>query len=122
MVQQQCNRDKSDDACNICGKKGHWHRECPELNGNKRFNSKNKSARNNPGRCDQQKGNPGCRTPPKDGENEIKHVDGKKFYWCKKCHRWTQNAFGTCLDSIARNSNKMVEILCDLSKICSKPK
>ena len=58
LVQQQHNRDKSDDACNNCGKKGHWHRECPELNGNKKFNSRNKSARNNPGRREQKKGNP----------------------------------------------------------------
>ena len=35
--------------------------------------------------------------------------------------KFARNAFGTCLDSIARNSNKMVEILCDLSKIYSKP-
>ena len=46
LVQQQCNRDKSEDACNNCGKKGHWRRECPELNGNKKFNSRNKSDRN----------------------------------------------------------------------------
>ena len=35
--------------------------------------------------------------------------------------QFTRNAFGTCLDSIARNSHKMVEILHDLSKIYSKP-
>ena len=35
--------------------------------------------------------------------------------------KFAGNAFGTCLDSITRNSNKVVEILCDLSKNHSKP-
>ena len=62
----------------------------------KRTNSRNKSERNNPGRKDAKRsenvrnGGSGPRTPPpKDGESEIKFINGKKKYWCSKCNRWT---------------------------------
>ena len=48
-------RDKSKDTCHNCGKPGHWAGSCPEkkgrgFNGTRRVNSRDKSARNNPGR------------------------------------------------------------------------
>ena len=40
LVQQQNNRDKSNDTCDHCGEKGHWANNCPKLSGNKKFNPK----------------------------------------------------------------------------------
>ena len=58
-------------------------------------NSSNKSARNNS--KSKANGRPGSRgngsakrtPPPKEGEAEIKFINGVKKYWCTKCNRWT---------------------------------
>ena len=96
LVQNATKYDKSKDKCHNCGQRGHWSRDCPQKktgrsNRNQRDpnrgkpNSRNKSARNNPGRAT-------ARTPPpKPGESEIKFIDGKKKYWCKECNRWTES-------------------------------
>ena len=62
----------------------------------KRHNSSNKSARNNPNQKGSKqsdtrpKGKQSNRTPPpKNGESEIKFIDGKKKYWCATCNCWT---------------------------------
>lgn len=81
-------RDKSGDECNNCGDKGHWARDCPKKKGTCGPNSRNKSLRNNPGKGGPRRGGVN-RIPPKDGESEIKFIDGKKSYWCAKCRRWT---------------------------------
>ena len=87
-------RDKSNDVCKNCNKKGHWARECPE--GKKKgytpktFVPRNKSARSVPGKDGSRRPGSSPRTPPpKDGESEIKFINGKKSYWCSKCNRWT---------------------------------
>ena len=77
-----CN--KTDDKCNECGQKGHWARDCPKMNKDNRFNSRNKSEKNNLGKKGSCKVRPTCILP-KDGEGEIKFIDGKKSYWCSKC-------------------------------------
>ena len=46
---QNAPSGKKQGNCHNCGSPDHWARECPQ-NKNKRFNSRNKSARNNPGR------------------------------------------------------------------------
>ena len=59
----------------------------------KPFNSRNKSARNNPKKRGPNGNGSGGSTPnyppPKNGESEIKVIDGVKRYWCAKCNRWT---------------------------------
>ena len=86
-------RDKSKDTCNHCGEVGHWASSCPKKKQGrgKQFNSGQKSARNNPGKRGQRGGGfSSPRTPPpKNGESEIKFINGKKSYWCAKCNRWT---------------------------------
>ena len=52
----------------------------PDFKG-KKFNSRDKSARNNPKK--------NLPAGPKPGESEIKFIDGTKRYWCAKCNRWT---------------------------------
>ena len=76
-------RDKSNDICRKCGKKGHWARDCPlnRSQGRPRFNRNNTKKSNSSSKW----------APPKNGESEIKHIDGKKKYWCGKCKRWTNN-------------------------------
>ena len=82
------NRDKSKDECNNCGQKGHWARDCPQKKKTRGANSRSKSLRNNPTKGGPKRGGVN-RIPPKDGESEIKFIDGKKSYWCAKCKRWT---------------------------------
>ena len=99
-VQSKSNGTKGN--CHNCGSPDHWARECPKpkQNGSKGNNSRFKSQRNNPGRGNFGRGKPGrgnpgrgnppTRTPPpKEGESEIKFINGKKSHWCSKCNRWT---------------------------------
>ena len=89
------SRDKSNDLCKNCNKKGHWARECPEKKKGgynaKPFNTRGKtSSSGNSGRDGSRRNNSSPRTPPpKSGEAEIKFINGKKSYWCSKCNRWT---------------------------------
>ncbi len=87
-------RDKTEDICNLCGQKGHWARDCPNKKKIKNeprrsplSNPKNKSGKSSRTPA---KRSPGSKIPPpKQGESEIKFVNGKKHYWCAKCKRWT---------------------------------
>ena len=90
-IQSVGGQDKSKDSCNNCGDLGHWASTCPKKKWNrgKRFNSKDKSNQNNPGRRGQHSGS-SPRTPlPKNGESEIKFINNKKHYWCAKCNCWS---------------------------------
>ena len=101
LNQGPANRDKSSDTCNNCKKKGHWARDCPDKR--RGGGGRSQSGRNNP-RFNSGQGNSGRGglrgsaprggqqsrpPPPKPGESEIKHLNGKKTYWCAKCNRWT---------------------------------
>jgi hypothetical protein len=67
-------RDKSKDFCRICGKPGHWAKDCPKNKGKRNHRQPNRLSK---------------WAPPKPNENEIKLIDGKKKYWCATCKRWT---------------------------------
>ncbi len=88
-------RDKSEDICNLCGQKGHWARDCPnkkKIKGEpRRSHSSNlKGKGGKTGRTSSKRSSPSSKIPPpKQGESEIKFVNGKKHYWCAKCNRWT---------------------------------
>ena len=97
---QNAMRDKSQDTCNICGKKGHWANECPnKKNGGKRSMDRrtnkhkrfphNNNHNNNNGRSRRME--TWQTTPPKPGEPQTKTVPGKSkpFHWCAECHRWS---------------------------------
>ena len=81
------NRDKSKDKCAICGKLGHWAKDCkmknykntPHLKANNaNFQVRNKGASN------------WKYVPPTPGQNPtIRHM-GANFQWCAKCRRWTK--------------------------------
>jgi transposase InsO family protein len=115
------NRDKSSDACNNCGEKGHWARECPKKS-NRAGNSNRYPPRGGApprgggqrpasgqynGRRDS-RATPrtgsrpsGPRPPgtgrfstlpaPKPGESETRMHGDRKIYYCQKCKRWTSN-------------------------------
>jgi hypothetical protein len=115
------NRDKSSDACNNCGEKGHWARECPKKStrtGNStRYPPRNGGPPRGGGQrpaSDQYNGRrdnrstprPGSRPSgqrapgagrfstlpaPKPGESETKMHGDRKIYYCQKCKRWTSN-------------------------------
>ena len=75
LVRSDQDRDKSRDKCNNCGALGHWAKDCRKKSkggsGN-RFNSGDKSKRNNPRKNNSKRGGVSNRTPaPKDGESEM---------------------------------------------------
>ena len=91
------SRDKSNDICSYCKKKGHWARDCRKKKrdqgaGNGGTGASQKS--NQKGKKDTGK-NRRKRTPkydypaPKEGESEIKDANGTKIMWCDKCKFWT---------------------------------
>ena len=95
-------RDKSKDRCGNCGQNGHWARDCTKpRNDNRRPMGRGRGGtgrgqgRGGPGRG-QGRGNAYDQRrqpkfpPPRNGESEIKTVEGgKKYYWCSKCNNWT---------------------------------
>jgi hypothetical protein len=115
QLTQLMNRDKSKDTCNNCGDVGHWAMDCPKKS---KFQPRNREqGRGNTfrggqarsGRFQSRFGRGGARggnggrgssprrpsgrsgpfPPPRPGDSEIKTHDGKKFYFCQKCKRWT---------------------------------
>jgi hypothetical protein len=72
-------RDLSKVKCRGCGKFGHMVRNCPE---------KDKNKDTNPGNGNDS-GTKGKWARPKEGESEIKEIDGETHKFCKKCRpRW----------------------------------
>ena len=55
-----------------------------------KFQSKSNQTGRKPFDKKQSKKGAAARTPPpREGESEIKVIDGQKRYWCSKCDRWT---------------------------------
>ena len=70
---------KKKENCHHCGKPGHWKDTYPLLkqscNSQGHPTQKTKSCR---------------RTTPTPGSPETVDKDGRKYYWCQKCKRWTE--------------------------------
>ena len=67
--------------CNYCGQPGHWKSDCPLL----------KLKKKNQGTPSQdQKKKSWRRTPPASGSSETITKDGRTYYWCGICKRWTE--------------------------------
>lgn len=62
--------------CHVCGKSGHWARNCPS----KPTNSSSRTP-SSPVSW--------SRTAPAPGSSETKTMHGKTFHWCGRCKRWT---------------------------------
>ena len=83
------NRTKNKGVCFNCGEKGHWKRDCPKPQSKKHEGSRkqNGNFKNNSAQSHKK-----CSwkfTPPAPGASETINKNGKPFYWCGKCKRWT---------------------------------
>jgi hypothetical protein len=99
--------------CNNCGQSGHWRRKCPHLETGKpkafqpQQDSRNRDSNSNNGTNPRHRQpsntNNGKRpgssnnppktswryTPPKPDSSQTTMRDGKKYYWCGECKRYT---------------------------------
>ena len=66
-------------VCHNCGSPDHWKPDCPEL-------KKQADKKDNSGK----KSKSWRRTPPSPGQPETLTKDGRTYYWCQKCKRWTE--------------------------------
>ena len=82
-------RDRSQDKCAICGKLGHWARDCSQnKNGKPRANN----AKDNHQKGQASKGSKNWKyQPPAPGANSTVRHQGTNFQWCSKCRRWTSS-------------------------------
>ena len=72
--------------CHICGKLGHWAPDCPQ----KKQGSNAKNSNQGKATASTGKGSQSWRrTRPEDGQPESKMHNGKEYFWCEKCKRWT---------------------------------
>ena len=74
-------------TCHLCGKPGHIKPNCPLLKTSKSSNDEANKKNNN--KSSKNKIKPWRFNGPKDGEAETIVKDGKTYYWCEKCGRWT---------------------------------
>ena len=88
-------RTPENSPCNICGKIGHWARDCPDRNKGGGANPKGRKPGNRAN---------WLRDPPKAGEPETRRHNSKTFYWCMKCRRWTKT-HGTAEHRSNKNSS-----------------
>ena len=88
VVNQLMQNGSNGASRNQRGNRGKGSRGGKPPTQNKKFNSKDKSRRNNPGKKGSGRGST-SPPPPKDSESEIKCIDGVKKCWCTHCNRWT---------------------------------
>ena len=69
--------------CNYCGQPGHWIPDCPILK------KKNKASSSQINASDRKKKN-WRKTAPATGASETITKEGRKYYWCQTCKRWTE--------------------------------
>ena len=90
-------RDKSNDICNNCGKKGHWASECRSKKSSDGGNQgASQSSRGRNQRAPSLSGTGQAkeanwrRVPPAPGGSETMRKNGNPFYWCAKCRHWNK--------------------------------
>ena len=74
--------------CNICGSPDHWAADCPKRQ-NQSGDTVSKKGNSNSGNGNPKKVKSWRTTPPASGSSETTQRNGRTFYWCAKCKRWT---------------------------------
>jgi hypothetical protein len=88
MQQQDGKSFEKKGNCHKCGKPGHWSRECPSTSSQ---GNRTPGARRGQRDKIHQSSSPYAwkKTAPKTGESEKKDKDGRTWFWCGKCGRWS---------------------------------
>ena len=81
-------KKKKQVTCHLCGRPGHIKPKCPLLKLSTRSTS-DETIKENKSRSSKNLKLSFKVIPPKDGETEILVRNGKTFYWCARCKRWT---------------------------------